>query len=75
MAVTEIQTPNDEKAAVAAHNRRFFIADGTFFSLGSSFIDGNSVLPTYVSTLTASPLLIGLVSTLRGFGYLVPQIS
>lgn len=74
MAVTEIQTPNDEKAAVAAHNRRFFIADGTFFSLGSSFIDGNSVLPTYVSTLTASPLLIGLVSTLRGFGYLVPQI-
>jgi len=73
VADTEKQVA-DDKAVLAAHNRKFFIADGAFFSLGSSFIDGNTVLPTYVSTLTSSPLLIGLVSTIRSFGYLVPQL-
>ncbi|HHY76144.1 MAG TPA: MFS transporter [Firmicutes bacterium] len=74
MLATEKKTQNGEKASIAAHNRKFFIADGMFFNLGSSFIDAHTVLPTYVSTLTSSPLLIGLASTIRGFGYLAPQI-
>jgi MFS family permease len=59
---------------VAAHNTKMFIADGTFFNLGQAFMESNSVLPTFVSTLTTSPFLIGLVSSLRSFGYLMPQI-
>jgi MFS family permease len=63
-----------DKAKVAARNTIAFLGDGTFFNLGSAFIEANTVLPTFVSTLTRSPLLIGLVSTIRSFGYLVPQI-
>ncbi len=63
-----------DKATLAAHNTAAFIGDGTFFSLGSAFVEANTVLPAFVSTLTSSPLLIGLVSTIRSFGYLVPQI-
>lgn len=74
MTVMDSRTAIDEKAAVAAHNRKCFMVDGAFFNLGSSFIEGNTVLPTYVSTLTSSPLLIGLVSSVRVFGYLGPQI-
>lgn len=59
---------------IAAHNTKVFIADGTFFNLGQAFLEGNSVLPTFVSTLTTSPFLIGVVSSLRAFGYLMPQI-
>lgn len=62
------------KAEIAAHNTLAFIGDGTNFSLGSAFVDATTVLPAFVSTLTQSPLLIGLVSTIRSFGYFVPQI-
>jgi len=65
---------SEDKAKLAAHNTIAFIGDGTFFNLGSAFIEANTVLPTFVSTLTRSPLLIGLVSAIRGFGYFVPQI-
>ena len=74
-----VPQPNDAAPAyrnrdVAARNMAAFIGDGTFFSLGSAFLESNTVLPTFVSTLTKSPLLIGAVSTVRSFGYLVPQI-
>ncbi len=69
---------NDAAAAyepeTAWHNSKILLGDGTFFTLGSAFIEGNTVLPTFVSTLTNSPLLIGLVSSIRSFGYLVPQL-
>lgn len=64
----------DYDAETAAHNSKVFVADGTFFNLGQAFMEGNSVLPTYVSTLTSSPFLIGIVSSLRAFGYMMPQI-
>lgn len=57
-----------------ARNKAAFIADGANFSIGGAFLEANTVLPTFVSTLTDSPFLIGLVSTVRSFGYLVPQI-
>lgn len=68
------QVDKATKAEIAAHNTLAFIGDGTCFSLGSAFVDATTVLPTFVSTLTQSPLLIGLVSTIRSFGYFVPQI-
>ncbi len=59
---------------ITAHNRLAFIVDGASFNIGSAFLEGNTVLPTFVRTLTSSPLLIGMVSAVRGFGYLMPQI-
>lgn len=74
MASGEAARRAEEEAETAAHNTKVFIGDGIFFTLGSAFIEANTVLPTFVSTLTSSPLLIGLVSSIRSFGYLVPQI-
>lgn len=74
MAGSRNDTKHLDTAKIAAHNRKAFIGDGLFFNLGSSFIEGNTVLPTFVSTLTSNPLLIGLVSTIRSFGYFVPQL-
>jgi len=59
---------------LASHNRIAFISDGTFFTVGLSFLEANTVLPTFVSTLTGSPILIGLVSSIRSMGYFLPQI-
>lgn len=59
---------------IESHNRIAFISDGTFFNLGSAFLDANTILPTFISTLTGSSLLIGLVSTIRSLGYFLPQV-
>lgn len=74
MAQTTSRTDADDRTRMASSNRRAFIGDGLFFNLGTAFVEGNTVLPTYVSTLTSSPLLIGLVTTIRSFGYFLPQI-
>ncbi len=72
--VKEKQGFADYKSKIAARNRIAFIVDGANFNIGGAFLEANTVLPTYVSTLTDSPFLIGLVSTTRTFGYLIPQI-
>lgn len=74
MPQSSYRTETCDKVRLAAHNRKAFIGDGMFFNLGTAFLEGNTVLPTFASTLTSSPLLIGLVSTIRGFGYLLPQL-
>lgn len=75
MAATEKpRVSRDYDPKVTAHNRRAFIADGANFNIGSAFLESNTVLPTFVRTLTSSPLLIGMVSAIRSFGYLMPQV-
>ncbi len=59
---------------LTARNKWAFILDGANFNIGTAFLEGNTVLPTFASTLTSSPFLIGLVSSIRSFGYLMPQI-
>lgn len=48
--------------------------DWAFFSLGMSFASVGTILPVYVSHLTSSKVLIGLVSTLANMGWFLPQI-
>ncbi|MGI6643746.1 MAG: MFS transporter [Bacillota bacterium] len=72
--VEEKQQFEEYKRKIGIKNRIAFILDGAGFNTGGAFLEANTVLPTYVSTLTNSPLLIGLVSTTRNFGYLIPQI-
>ncbi len=63
-----------DDARITRKNTIAFIADGASFSVGGAFLEANTVLPTFVATLTDSAFLIGLVSAVRNFGYLIPQI-
>ncbi len=50
------------------------IADGAFFWLGMSFAAPSTLMPLYVSHLTDSALLIGLVTAISGAGWYLPQL-
>ncbi len=58
-------------------DRRNFLAisgDFVLFGVGLAFAGQTTVLPSFVSTLTSSTLLIGLISTLANGGWLLPQL-
>ena len=48
--------------------------DNTFFFFGMSFIAESTVIPVYVSHLTDSRMLIGLVSAVASAGWFLPQL-
>jgi MFS family permease len=50
------------------------LADGALFWLGLSFAAPSTIMPLYVSHLTDSRLLIGLVSAITGAGWYLPQL-
>jgi MFS family permease len=65
------------QSQVEQHYRHNFIVnvlDGTFFWGGASFIASATILPVYVSRLTDSKLLIGLLSMIGSMGWLLPQL-
>ena len=55
-------------------NFRSFVIDGSFFSIGIAFLESNTIFPALISQLTQNSILIGLVSTIRNAGYLLPQL-
>lgn len=57
-------------------NWNFFslVIDGSLFSLGMAFLESNTIFPALISQLTQNNVLIGLVSTIRNAGYLLPQL-
>lgn len=56
------------------HNFLVNVLDGTFFWCGSSLIAASTILPVYVSRLSDSALLIGLLSMVSSMGWLLPQL-
>ena len=56
------------------HNFVVNVLDGTFFWGGSSLIAAGTILPVYVSRLSDSKLLIGLLSMIASMGWLLPQL-
>jgi len=50
------------------------IADGAFFWLAMSFAGPSTVMPLYVSHLTDSALLIGLIAGINNAGWYLPQL-
>lgn len=60
----------------AAGQRDFVygVLNGLFFTLAETLTDPNLVLVAFVSQLTDSPFLIGLVAPLRDSGWLLPQL-
>ena len=62
---------------VYPHYRRNFVAlvaDFAGFGLGFAFYSPSTVLPAFVSELTSSAPLIGLISTLLTGAWLLPQL-
>lgn len=55
-------------------NFRSLVIDGSFFSIGIAFLESNTIFPALISQLTQNSVLIGLVSTIRNAGYLLPQL-
>jgi MFS family permease len=56
------------------HNAIVNFLDGTSFWFGASFIATRTIIPVFVSNLTDSELVIGLIATISGTGWLLPQL-
>jgi MFS family permease len=56
------------------HNVIVNLADGTFFGFGLGFSSFNTILPLFVSTLTNSAVLIGLIPAIHNMGWQLPQL-
>ncbi|MEI8132316.1 MAG: MFS transporter, partial [Leptolinea sp.] len=56
------------------HNAVVNIADGTFFGFGLGFSSFATILPLFVSTMTNSAVLIGLIPAIHNMGWQLPQL-
>lgn len=50
------------------------VVNGVLFNLAEALVGGTTVLPTFISTLTESKVLIGLSGTMGNAGWLMPQL-
>ncbi len=55
-------------------NFTLFFMDVSFFLGGFAFLDTSTVLPTFISTLTSSSILLGVITAIRNLGLVVPQL-
>ena len=60
-------------AGRAARNFRLGVLYGALYQAGEGFMDSNTVIPLFVSRLTASNGLVGLASALGDLGWLLPH--
>ncbi|HVP21396.1 MAG TPA: MFS transporter [Anaerolineaceae bacterium] len=56
------------------HNYIVNVIDGSFFGCALGFASFSTVLPLFVSTLTNSAILIGLIPAFHNIGFLLPQL-
>ena len=56
------------------HNYFANLLDAGFWFLGDSFAAAYTIMPVFVSTLTDSPVIIGLVPSLEAIGWFLPQL-
>ncbi|MHB8933670.1 MAG: MFS transporter, partial [Bellilinea sp.] len=56
------------------HNFTVNIIDGTFFGLGIGFASFTTIIPLFVSNLTDSATLIGLIPAVHNMGWQLPQL-
>jgi MFS family permease len=50
------------------------LTDGSFFGLGMGFASFVTILPLFVSSMTSSALLIGLIPAIHNIGWQLPQL-
>jgi len=73
-SIPNAHTVNPE---VVKHFKRNFFAnimDAGFWFFGDSFVAAYTILPVFMSTLTDSPILIGMIPALEGAGWFLPQL-
>jgi MFS family permease len=73
-SIPNFQTLNPE---VVKHFKRNFFAnllDAGFWFLGDSFVAAYTIMPVFMSTLTDSPILIGMMPALADAGWFLPQL-
>lgn len=63
-----------ELAKNLKHNFIANVLDGTFFGLGLGFSSFATVIPLFVSNLTDSATLIGLIPAVHNVGWMLPQL-
>lgn len=63
-----------EENGVLKHNYIANIGDGAFFGFGVGFASYTTVIPLFISTLTSSAALIGLVPAIHNVGWQLPQL-
>ena len=56
------------------HNYIVNLLDGAFFGFGIGFASYSTILPLFISTLTGSALLIGLIPAIHNTGIQLPQV-
>lgn len=74
---TSVQADVDIEAEIQRALPRNFtlnLLDGAFFIFGMSFSSVVTILPLFVSQLTSSPFLIGLIPAIQNMGWLLPQL-
>lgn len=72
--LTPEDTPNPK---IAKHFRRNFLVntgDLVSWNFGDSFVSIDTILPVFVSTITPSPILIGMVRAIWQAGWFIPQL-
>jgi MFS family permease len=65
---------NSEQQRNLKHNFIISMFDGGFFGFGMGFATFNTIIPLFVSQMTGSPLLIGLIPSIHSVGWQVPQL-
>jgi len=56
------------------HNLIYNLIDGGFFGMAIGFASFVTVLPLFVSNMTDSPILIGLIPAIHSMGWQLPQL-
>ena len=65
--------PAPDPAREQRRNERLGVWNGALYQFGEGFIDSNTVVPVFLSRLTASNTLIGIGTSLAEVGWLLPQ--
>src|SRR5437764_5583802 len=61
------------KSRVEKRNFRLGVTNGVLYGLGTYFISRSTVIPSFLSHLTSSSALIGIVSQFESIGWYLPQ--
>lgn len=64
----------DRQLSVFKHNYLFNVLDGSFFGFALGFASFTTVIPLFVSSMTSSALLIGLIPAMHNIGWMLPQL-
>lgn len=69
-----VMTAPEPKPRVVRRNFFINVLDGTFWVFGITFVSSTTILPVYLSHLTTSAIIIGMVPALELLGWAFPQI-